>query len=77
MKMAETKYGSHFFIYKFQSIDFSQLSTVMYETKKHLLCGWETNSYTKISPFRYNEVVQAIIKKRGKVIITWLIKQIY
>ena len=35
----------------------------------------QENSYTKISPFLYNGVVQATDNKKGKVIKIWLKKQ--
>ena len=35
----------------------------------------QENSYTKISPFLYNGVVQATVNKKGKVIKIWLKKQ--
>ena len=39
------------------------------ETKNHLLCRWNSNCYTKKSPFRYDRVVQATIVMKGKVIL--------
>ena len=37
--------------------------------ENHLLCGWNSNCYTKKSPFRYYRVVQATIVTKGKVIL--------
>lgn len=43
----------------------------MSETIIHMLCG-ESDRYTKKSPFRYNKVVQALLKT-GKMIL-WQIR---